>query len=490
MLTRLRIKGFKNLKDVDLRFGLFNCIAGPNGVGKSNLFDAIMFLSDLASMPIIDAASKARGTNGRASDFSTLFYRHAEGRVATIEFVVEMIVPSEVRDDFDRVGTPKASLLEYSLTLKLSAHGIDPSLRDPILIEREELRAKSSSEMRKSFESSLSPAWAKKFIFGPGARNSPFIETVADDPTGDPKIKLWGDGGGVRGRAPAFPARKTPQTVLAGVNSVSHPTVLAARREMQSWRLLQLEPSALRRPDNFGDDPHISSIGEHMPGTLMRLQSNEEVALNLSELLPGVVSVEVDADEKRQAKTLIVAMKDKNKYSAGSLSDGTLRFLALSILATDPDATGLLCMEEPENGIHPLRVPEMLRLVRSLSDEAAVQDDDPGDRVAIRQIIINTHSPLVVAELPEDTLLMAEPVKQKKSTFVDFRAVGGTWRTKGDVQAKPMAEIAKGQLLTYLRGDLWSFIRGQSPTMTSSGRVSIKEKLANDFGTTSLFPDS
>ncbi len=64
MLTRLRVKGFKNLVDVDVRFGPFTCIAGPNGAGKSNLFDAITFLGDLASMPIIKAASRARGNLG------------------------------------------------------------------------------------------------------------------------------------------------------------------------------------------------------------------------------------------------------------------------------------------------------------------------------------------------------------------------------------------------------------------------------------------
>jgi AAA15 family ATPase/GTPase len=41
MLTRLKVSGFKNLVDVDVRFGAFTCIAGTNGVGKSNLFDAI-----------------------------------------------------------------------------------------------------------------------------------------------------------------------------------------------------------------------------------------------------------------------------------------------------------------------------------------------------------------------------------------------------------------------------------------------------------------
>ncbi|MEH2437635.1 MAG: AAA family ATPase [Nostoc sp.] len=52
MLTRLKVSGFKNLVDVDVRFGPFTCVAGANGVGKSNLFDAIRFLSATADMRI------------------------------------------------------------------------------------------------------------------------------------------------------------------------------------------------------------------------------------------------------------------------------------------------------------------------------------------------------------------------------------------------------------------------------------------------------
>jgi len=61
MLTRLKINGFKNLVNVDVRFGPFTCIAGANGVGKSNLFDAIRFLSALANTTLLGAASSVRG---------------------------------------------------------------------------------------------------------------------------------------------------------------------------------------------------------------------------------------------------------------------------------------------------------------------------------------------------------------------------------------------------------------------------------------------
>jgi AAA15 family ATPase/GTPase len=71
MLTRLKVSGFKNLVDVEIRFGPFTCIAGPNGVGKSNVFDAIRFLSALADRSLIEAALSVRAEGGRAADLRT-----------------------------------------------------------------------------------------------------------------------------------------------------------------------------------------------------------------------------------------------------------------------------------------------------------------------------------------------------------------------------------------------------------------------------------
>lgn len=68
MLTRLKVNGFKNLQDVDVRLGPFTCIAGPNGVGKSNLFDAIAFLAVLADKPLLDAALSVRGGEGNGRE--------------------------------------------------------------------------------------------------------------------------------------------------------------------------------------------------------------------------------------------------------------------------------------------------------------------------------------------------------------------------------------------------------------------------------------
>ena len=65
MLTRLEVNGFKNLVDFSLDFGPYTCIAGPNGVGKSNIFDAIRFLSLLTEHTINAAALQIRNAGRR-----------------------------------------------------------------------------------------------------------------------------------------------------------------------------------------------------------------------------------------------------------------------------------------------------------------------------------------------------------------------------------------------------------------------------------------
>src|SRR5580765_1033199 len=47
MITRIRIRNFKSLKDVDVKLGLTNVLVGPNMSGKSNFIDAFRFLVDL-----------------------------------------------------------------------------------------------------------------------------------------------------------------------------------------------------------------------------------------------------------------------------------------------------------------------------------------------------------------------------------------------------------------------------------------------------------
>nr|WP_279381426.1 AAA family ATPase [Candidatus Thiosymbion oneisti] len=170
----------------------------------------------------------------------------------------------------------------------------------------------------------------------------------------------------------------------------------------------------------------------------------------MSELIDQVGRVGIDRDDKRELLTLLLTDRYGTELPAKALSDGTLRFLALASIEIDPTLTGLICMEEPENGIHPERVGTMLRLLQDIVVDPglAVDDDNP-----LRQVIINTHSPVVVGQVPDDTLVFAVPEQQVVEGSlikgVSFRSsfVAYTWRTK----AAHMAVIAKGKALAFLQ---------------------------------------
>ena len=157
-------------------------------------------------------------------------------------------------------------------------------------------------------------------------------------------------------------------------------------------------------------------------------------------------SVDVDIDEGRRLKTLYITQRDGSRHSARNLSDGTLRFLALAIIGVDSLSGGVICLEEPENGIHPSRVRAMMELLGDIASDtnSAVGPDNP-----LRQIIVNTHSPLVVKSLKSDDLLVSLPVKVRGITATVFAPIEESWRA---VDAPRTPTVPLGMLQEYLNG--------------------------------------
>jgi len=127
MLTRLKVQGFKNLADVDVSFGPFTCIAGVNGVGKSNLFDAITFLSALADRPLMDAAKSVRDDRNRTTDVRSLFLKHGNEHVEEMSFEAEMLIPQSGQDDLGQTARAVITFLRYELVLGYRRDGEIPS---------------------------------------------------------------------------------------------------------------------------------------------------------------------------------------------------------------------------------------------------------------------------------------------------------------------------------------------------------------------------
>jgi len=218
MLTRLKVSGVKNLVDVNVRFGPFTCVAGANGVGKSNLFVAIRFLSAIADLPLIEAALSVRDEEGRTADVRSLFHRVGDEYDAEMFFEAEMIVPEEGVDDLGQKAKASITFLRYSLAL---AYRSDDSLRSlgSLEILKEELVHINLGDAKKNLLFPHSPDWLKSAVRG--RRTSPFISTEGDK--GKAVIKLHQDG--IRGKPLSRLAGNLPRTVLSVANAAESPTV-------------------------------------------------------------------------------------------------------------------------------------------------------------------------------------------------------------------------------------------------------------------------
>jgi predicted ATPase len=453
MLTRLKVRGFKNLVDVDVRFGAFTCIAGANGVGKSNLFDAIRFLSALASDTLLGAAKSVR--DNRRPDARSLFHRFGNQYAQTMYFEAEMIVPKEGDDDLGQRAVASMTFLRY--TLELGYREIDSSLE----VKYESLVHINKSDARVNLPFKPSKSWRDSVING--RRTDPLISTL-ENANGEIEIRLHQDRGGIGGGRPTpRPARTLPRTLIHLANAAEYRTAVLARNEMSSWSLLQLEPTALREVDEINTPGHLTPSGEHLAATLYRLAQSyrtpegerdetsvyDRIALRVSELVREIREVGIERDDKRDILTLWAAGADGTQHSARALSDGTLRFLALAVLEADPEFHGVLCLEEPENGIHPERIEAMLNLLRAIAVDTSRPIDEHNP---LRQVIINTHSPTVVGLVPSDCLLAAELISSQQEgqryQHLSLSCIEGTWRASAEPQTP---SISKGKLMRYLR---------------------------------------
>jgi predicted ATPase len=450
MLLRLEVDGFKNLIGFDAQFGPFTCIAGENGVGKSNVFDAVEFLSLISDMSLMEAAGQVRSSREDGAGEPEHLFSVGSDR-PRMSFAAEMIVPTAVVDDFGVEVPPSITLLRYELELGLkSSNGLGRT--GQLVVEREALRHINRGDAHRHVRFPHDVKRFRNAIVAGERRGGPFISTEPDND----RITVHQDGGS-RGR----PRRQLPTragtTVVSTINSADDPTVLAVRREMQSWRRLALEPSALRAADRFVDPDVMGTDGRHLAAALYRIGTTlgrgdpEDTYARVANRVAGLSGVDIrslriDVDETRQLFSLVICDAVGRELPARSLSEGTLRYLALCVLLEDPRMTGLITMEEPENGIHPANLQQVVDLVRELAVDPTTE---PGFDNPLRQVIVNTHSPAVVSLIGEADLLYAREVAvgspDQHREGLRLLAMQGSWRA---IEGVPVA--TRADLLPYL----------------------------------------
>jgi len=97
------------------------------------------------------------------------------------------------------------------------------------------------------------------------------------------------------------------------------------------------------------------------------------------------------------SKENIIRLQWTDKYSdvvfgANDLSDGTLRFIALSVLFLQPNLPDTIIIDEPELGLHPSAIAKLAGMIKSVSDRGC-------------QVIVATQSTDLISHfLPEDII--------------------------------------------------------------------------------------
>ncbi|MBB2746670.1 AAA family ATPase [Microbispora sp. NBRC 16548] len=376
MITRIEIDGFKSFLDFRLDVPPFLAVIGRNASGKSNLLDALMFAVAVARGDrLVDAVTAARG------DAASLFHRRTDGTaVERMRFALEF---SLSRADLDaRVPEEEAERLptswRYETELRLMPRG-----------KREVLQV---------VEESFSPL---------ASRGSPGLKQFPP-----PAMRM----------AKGVDLLRIPDRALphAGENRDWVPGLVCAD-ELDSVAVLRLEPTELARPSPLGHEVGLSPAGAGLAGYLQGIveatasDARPEGVLplikaRLTRMVREVTDFDLVTDPLRGDVRLRFMSRHNAGFEAEQASDGTLRLLAMLAVLYDPRRRGLLAIEEPENGVFPERLRDLIRIAR---DETRERDwlrawRDPDDSVRGAQVLVTSHSPVLLDVVPRNEVVFLE----------------------------------------------------------------------------------
>ncbi|MDP4302987.1 AAA family ATPase [Leptothrix discophora] len=390
MLTRIEIDGFKSFEGLVVDFLPFTVVVGNNAAGKSNLFDAIQLMANLASNDVAEAFKNMRG------EPLELFRQTPHGRVSRIKLAAEVLVDPMVRDPWGSEVSLNHTRMRYEVTLE--RRELRPGIPKVLVAEeaaypilKRDDRWAESNRPSKSFR-----AAHLKYT-----RTKPWLTT--DDTAEGLSFSIHQDGRQGRNR----PASAAEATVLSSITNAEFAHLFALREELKHWRLLQLDPALLRRPAPATANDILEPDGRNLAAVLAQLKAESateerplgvlsDIASDLNNLIPGVSRLDAELHKASQEYRIELTMRDGLPFSSKVVSDGTLRVLALLTLLHDPRHRGLICFEEPENGVHPGRIKP---LVRRLRDMVTLPSDEVSALEPLSQLMINSHSPVVLSAL-------------------------------------------------------------------------------------------
>ena len=351
MIDYLSISGFKSFEKVELNLGPLNFFVGANSSGKSNLFDALRVLQGIGYGLRVDEIFNGKPKSGNSEVWEPIRGGGANAGLLKWDPVKQrhtrQLVTMAIR------GSSSVGPFDYSVTFS--------ALRGAV--RRERLTVGGAVVF--SSDGVGNAADRSRFTveyFGPGRGRHPHLQFDRGRPILSQigfEIEPW----------EGLPAVE----ILALLSNCQH---------------LDPSPAVLREYSAGREVRRLGERGENFAALVKTILADEGTAAAYKSWLERLTPKDLD-DVKilhgALGEPLFALRHGGREFAAPVLSDGTLRFAALTAAFFQPDMPRTLVLEEIENGIHPSRLRLLVELLRARSSEA----DGP-------QVMASTHSPVII----------------------------------------------------------------------------------------------
>lgn len=327
-LTRIALKQFRSLKDVDVELGQLTVLVGPNGSGKSNVLDSLRLVAESLTSSL-DQALRNRGGVGEVR-------RRSQGHPT--HFVIHLEFAGKSEDGSGFTGF-------YSFEVGAVKGG-------GYRLAKETCRVDTASG-RTWFE-----------VVGGTLKNASDNVAAVMPPANDQRLYL---------------------VVAAG-----RPEFLPIYEGLAGITVFSPVPDVIRQPQSPDLGDFLSRDGANLASVVHRLERTREgqaakarIEDYLRVIVPGMKGVSRDSLgpwETLEFTQEVSGSAAPWRFPAQSVSDGTLRALAVltALFASTGQVLGPIGIEEPESALHPAAAAVLMDALRDASER--------------RQVIVTSHS--------------------------------------------------------------------------------------------------
>jgi predicted ATPase len=398
MISRIDATNYRCFEQLGISLPEFCVLAGVNGSGKTTLLDIPVLLGDLLRSRNVSGAFMERllDRGARAGSLAEIPFRTQResfslGIEAPLPDAIKKSLVTESPAAVQRDSAKWPSHIRYELRLQVTdAH--------ELLVKNEYLFVFPMSEQ---YEASHLPMQGEnadqqdwRFIL----RREYDSATILRDETKSAKER----------------AAQIDDTLLAfaRLQYETESDFLAGRwlLDLLLNGVLFFDPKweNLRKASPPGLPKKLISSGENLPWLALRLQQTDAYRFaawiaHVRTALPQITAISVREREEDHHAYFWVQYEGGYEVTSSGLSEGTLRILALTLVAYLDDTPPLLVIEEPENSIHPQAIGTIMQSLRSFYDG---------------QVWISTHSPVVLADSQVSELVITRLDRSGAATVI------------------------------------------------------------------------